>query len=115
MKLPELRIGDVVMLQSGSMYLTITALDTEAQLATCIHCSDGCLVTETLPFRTLVPVDLPAQTLEPGDSVMCRSTLEFMFVLQFDEETRTAICQGKREIKILPVGRLLRHQIRYEA
>ena len=115
MKVPEFRIGDVVMLQSGSMYLTVTAIDREAQQATCIHSSDGCLVTENLHLRSLVPVDLTVETVKPGDNVMCRSTFEYMIVLHFDEFTRTAICQGKREIRMLPVGRLLPHQIRYES
>ena len=75
MKIPAFEIGDVVMLQSGSKYMTITAIDREAHLATCTYCSDGCFTSEELPLRSIVPIDLPVTELAPGDNVMCRSAL----------------------------------------
>ena len=111
MKLPNFKVGDVVMLQSGGKFMTIIYIDKVAQSATCVMTSDD--IERVFPLRALVLLNQEIEVLKAGDRVMCRTSYEYMTVIQFDPQAKSALCLGK-EARTLPVYQLVQTHIHYE-
>ena len=116
MKLPEFKVGDAVMLQTGGKHLAITNIDRASQSATCVRSHDRDGVFETmLPLRCLIRLSEPTTSLSAGDYVTYRPTWAYFSVVKFDKKTGMATCAGKASLeKTMHVSRLVRMHLPYE-
>lgn len=113
MKLPDFKVGDTVMLQNGSSFMTIHSIDRATAFANCIRLTSTGHTEVEVPLRGLIRICDPVESLRQGDHVMCRASCEYMCVLHYDADSRTALCQGKLTARTIPIAQLIRVHVSY--